>query len=90
MRDMGFDIEKGKAYRPAEGFIPNPKLRLLDQVSEVKRFKHYSIPAYRKGDTSGTNASPPPITKSSSNSNRLLVIDFVLIRTIVWFVCLPR
>ena len=26
-----------------EGFIPNPKLRLLDQVSEVMRFKHYSI-----------------------------------------------
>ncbi len=25
------------------GFIPNPKLRLLDQVSEVMRFKHYSI-----------------------------------------------
>ena len=25
------------------GFIPNPKLKLLDQVSEVMRFKHYSI-----------------------------------------------
>ncbi len=24
-------------------FIPNPKLRLLDQVSEVMRFKHYSL-----------------------------------------------
>ena len=25
------------------GFIPNPKLKLLEQVSEVMRFKHYSI-----------------------------------------------
>ena len=31
-----------KASGPAEGFIPNPKLKLLDQVSEVIRFKHYS------------------------------------------------
>jgi integron integrase len=40
---MEADIERGKAYRPLEGFVPNPKLRLLDQVSEVMRFKHYSI-----------------------------------------------
>ena len=26
-----------------ENFIPNPKARLLDQVREVIRFKHYSI-----------------------------------------------
>jgi hypothetical protein len=32
-----------KASRPREGFIPNPKLKLLDQVSEVMRFKHYSL-----------------------------------------------
>jgi len=25
------------------GFIPNPKLKLLDQVSEVMRFRHYSV-----------------------------------------------
>ena len=25
------------------GFIPNPKLKLLDQLSEVMRIKHYSI-----------------------------------------------
>jgi len=31
------DIEKAKASTPAEGFIPNPKLKLLDQVSEVMR-----------------------------------------------------
>ena len=36
-------IKKGNTYRPQEGFIPNPKLKLLDQVSEVMRFKHYSI-----------------------------------------------
>jgi len=28
-------IEKAKASTPPEGFIPNPKLKLLDQVSEV-------------------------------------------------------
>jgi len=25
------------------GLIPNPKARLLDQVREVMRFKHYSV-----------------------------------------------
>ena len=40
---MRFDIGKVKASRPREGFIPNPKLRLLDQVSEVMRFKHYAL-----------------------------------------------
>ena len=40
---MGFHIGKAKASTPTEGFIPNPKLKLLDQVSEVMRFKHYSI-----------------------------------------------
>src|SRR5690348_7635939 len=43
MYEMGFPIKKAKAYAPLEGFIPNPKLKLLDQVSEVIRFKHYSI-----------------------------------------------
>jgi len=38
-----FHIGEAKASRPAEGFIPNPKLKLLDQVSEVMRFKHYSL-----------------------------------------------
>src|ERR1017187_3859614 len=40
---MGPYIGKAKASRPLEGFIPNPKLKLLDQVSEVMRFKHYSL-----------------------------------------------
>jgi hypothetical protein len=44
---MGLDIETAKASNPHEGFIPNPKLRLLDQVSEVMRFKHYSQRAER-------------------------------------------
>jgi hypothetical protein len=30
---MRFDIGKAKASRPREGFCPNPKLKLLDQVS---------------------------------------------------------
>jgi hypothetical protein len=38
-----FNIGKAKAYGPPKGFIPNPKLKLLDQLSEVMRFKHYSI-----------------------------------------------
>jgi len=40
---MGFYIGTAKASRPREGFIPNPKLKLLEQVGEVMRFKHYSI-----------------------------------------------
>ena len=40
---MRFDIGKAKASRPRGGFIPNPKLKLLEQVSEVMRFKHYSL-----------------------------------------------
>jgi hypothetical protein len=35
---MGFYIGKVKASTPREGFIPNPKLKLLEQVSEVMRF----------------------------------------------------
>ena len=27
--------------QPRERFIPNPKLKLLDQVSELMRFKHW-------------------------------------------------
>ena len=36
-------MENANTSRVATGFIPNPKLKLLDQVSEVMRFKHYSI-----------------------------------------------
>ena len=43
MVEMSIDIESGIASRRKEGFLPNPKLKLLDQVSEVMRFKHYSI-----------------------------------------------
>src|ERR1022692_4772259 len=40
-----------KASVPREGFLPNPKLKLLDQVSEVMRYKHHSLrteKAYRQ------------------------------------------
>jgi integrase len=37
------NIEKVNTSSGGAGFIPNPKLKLLDQVSEVMRFKHYSI-----------------------------------------------
>ena len=40
---MGPYIGKAKASRPREGVIPNPNLKLLDQVREVMRFKHYSL-----------------------------------------------
>jgi len=43
MYDMRLDIGKGKASRPREGIIPNPKLKLLDQVSEAMRFKRHSL-----------------------------------------------
>jgi hypothetical protein len=43
MKEMGSNIERAKASKPREGFIPNPKLKLLEQVSEVMRFKHYSF-----------------------------------------------
>jgi hypothetical protein len=42
MTGVSFPIETAKASRPSEGIIPNPKLKLLDQLSEVARFKHYS------------------------------------------------
>src|SRR6266545_2969192 len=35
-------MEKEKAAEHS-GVVPNPKLRLLDQVREVIRLKHYSI-----------------------------------------------
>jgi len=37
------DIKNANGYRRLEGFIPNRKLKSLDQVSEVMRFKRYSI-----------------------------------------------
>ena len=40
---MGADNGPGKASGPREAFIPNPKLKLLEQVSEVMRLKHYSL-----------------------------------------------
>lgn len=36
-------MESAKTSIPRDGFIPNPKLKLLDQVAEVMRFKHYSL-----------------------------------------------
>ena len=39
---MNPHIETAKASRPLEGLIPNPKLKLLDQVREVMRFKQFS------------------------------------------------
>jgi Phage integrase, N-terminal SAM-like domain len=40
---MGADIGAAKASRAREGSIPNPKLKWLDQVGEVMRFKPYSL-----------------------------------------------
>ena len=41
--EMSVDIVRGITSRSKERFIPNPKLKLLEQVSEVMRFKHYSM-----------------------------------------------
>ena len=38
MSIVRIDIEKAKASGWLDGFIPNPKLKLLEQVSEVMRF----------------------------------------------------
>src|SRR3977135_4519975 len=43
IKEMRFDIGNGKTSRTGARFVPNPKLKLLDQVSEVMRFKHYSL-----------------------------------------------
>jgi hypothetical protein len=43
MTEMSLDMEKAKASNPRESFRPNPKLKRLDQVSDVMRFKHYSL-----------------------------------------------
>jgi hypothetical protein len=40
LEKLGFYFGKEKASRPREGFIPKAKFKLLDQVSEVMRFKH--------------------------------------------------
>ncbi len=40
---MGGYIGPGKVSGAHEAFTPNPKLKLLDQVSEVMRFKDYSL-----------------------------------------------
>ncbi len=43
MMEMSAHIDSTITSKMREGFIPNPKLKLLGQVSEVMRFKHYSI-----------------------------------------------
>jgi hypothetical protein len=61
-------IGKAKASRTLERFIPNPKLKLLDQVSEVMRFKHsilFRIPtqlpfAVQVADQSSLPTKQPP------------------------------
>jgi len=40
---MGSSIERSKASRPRVGFMPKPKLKLLDQAGEVMGFTDYSI-----------------------------------------------
>jgi hypothetical protein len=39
MTEIRLDIGKVKASRPREGLIPNPKLKLPNQSSEVMRFE---------------------------------------------------
>ncbi len=65
LKKMGFYIGREKASRPREGFIPNPKLRFLDQVSEVMRFKHHSLrtePAFPSPVPGGGRQRVVPVT----------------------------
>ncbi len=51
MMEDDLNMNAEKASVPRDGFRPNPKLKLLDQVSEVMRFKHNSLrteQAYRQ------------------------------------------
>ena len=44
LRKNQFNMESAIAtHRPREGFVPNPKLRLREQVHEVMRFKQFSL-----------------------------------------------
>jgi hypothetical protein len=47
MRKRRLDIEKAKTSWSRDGFIPNRKLKLLDQVSEVMGFKQYALHTQR-------------------------------------------
>ena len=42
-RKQGADAAREARGRPAALFIPNPKLRLREQLREVMRFLHYSV-----------------------------------------------
>ena len=66
MFDVRFNIGKAITSAPLDGFIPNPKLKLLDQVSEVMRFKHYSLPARQK-----CSSSNPAVALHCSTLNRI-------------------
>src|SRR3954470_24270320 len=43
MEEISLHIDSRITSKVREGFIPNPRLKLLEQVSEVMRFKHYSL-----------------------------------------------
>jgi hypothetical protein len=42
-RKGGLILEKQRRRDPGKGSSPMPSLSLLEQVSEVMRFKHYSL-----------------------------------------------
>jgi hypothetical protein len=58
---MGFHIGTAKASRPREGFIPNQKLKLLEQVSEVMRFVTAEYAKYAES-RGGRSVFPCPDT----------------------------
>ena len=37
------EARRQRPHRPVEGFLPNPKLRLMDQCREVMRFKRLAL-----------------------------------------------
>src|ERR1035437_1513964 len=63
-----------KASVPRDSLRPNPKLKLLDQVSEVMRFKHHSLrteQAYRPAGSGGFPAAGSGARKNVGNDKDL-------------------
>ena len=64
---MGPYIGREKASGPREGFIPNPKLRLLDQVSKVMRFNHIAGQLLRSGTSPLPNHGEAQAAESAND-----------------------